>query len=219
MKTDDELRRDVLAELEWEPRIDATEVAVAVTDGVVSLTGHVPSYAELCEAERAVGRLYGVKGVENELGVRPPESAERGDAELAAVCESLLAASHMVPSGSVRPTVESGVVRLAGEVQWGYQKRAAEEVVRGLSGVMGVENALTVAPRVPPADVRRMIEDALARAAAGEARRLDVRVDGRTVTLSGNVSSWYERQDAERAARDAPGITHVENRLVVVPNG
>jgi osmotically-inducible protein OsmY len=218
MKTKEELKRDVNAELEWEPNVDATAIAVFIEDGVVKLNGSVPSYADRCEAERCVGRVYGVKAVDNELHVIPLQPEEPSDGAITSDCNTKLALTRGLRAGAITVTVFDGYVRLTGDVERPYQKLLAEEAIRDVSGVRGVRNSITVRPQATPAAIRDRIEEALRRSAAAEARRLDVRIDGDLVTLRGNVRTCAERLDAERAASVAPGIRHVENLIVVVPH-
>ncbi|BEP51733.1 BON domain-containing protein [Variovorax sp. V116] len=215
MKTDAQLRDDIQAELAWDPSFKASDVGVIVKDGVVTLTGHLASFAEKYAVERAVQRVHGVKAVAVEITVKLPFDHERTDADVAQAAERALEWNVLVPDGKIHPMVEKGWLTLNGEVEWDYQRRAAESAVRTLMGVRGVSNLVTVTPKASPADVEKNIHDALARQAEREARHLAITVTGSQVTLRGKVHSWAERNAVQGAAWAAPGVSVVVNDLAV----
>ena len=215
--TDNELKQHVQSALDWEPSLDASDIGVSVDQGVVTLRGNVGSYVEKITAERVVLRVYGVKAVANDLAVHLPSVYERTDTEVAQAVVAALKWNTMVPNERVSVTVTNGWIALNGTLDWQYQKDAAARAVRDLTGVKGVTNNITVMPRVKTMDVRDKIEAAFKRSAEIDARRVNVTAQEGKVILSGNVHSWAERQEAERAAWAAPGVTQVEDRLAVVP--
>jgi osmotically-inducible protein OsmY len=215
MRPDADIKRDVEQELKWDPDIDATDIAVAVKDGVVSLTGFVTSYIEKYEAENAAKRVGGVRGIANDIEVRLPSSSQRPDPDIARDAVSAIRNQLPFSSESVRAVVNSGWVTLEGTVEWNYQRELAESAVRRLKGVKGVSNLIQVKPKIITSEVKQKIEEALKRSALLDASRITVEANGSEVILRGTVRSWAERQDAERAAWAAPGVTKVDNRLTV----
>lgn len=215
MKSDAQLRSDVVAELSFDPAVTATDVGVIVKDGVVTLTGHPASYAEKFAIERAAQRVKGVKALAIEMNVKLAAGYERTDADIAMAVERAIEWNVLVPDDKIHPMVEKGWVTLSGEVEWEFQRRAAEGAVRNLLGVTGVTNLVIIKPRVTPADVEKKIQEALERQADREARHVEVSVAGTQVTLRGKVSSWAERKAVQGAAWSAPGVASVINNLLV----
>lgn len=215
---DSELQQDVIRELHWEPSVDAAHIGVAVHDGVVTLTGYVSSYAEKYAVENAAKRVQGVRAVANELEVRLPGSSERIDVDIARDAVAALARNVLVPQDRIKVTVRNGFVTLEGEVEWNFEKDAAENAVRDIAGVTGVSNLIRVKPRVEPDDLKKKIDEAFKRTAELDAKNIQVEVDGGKVILRGKVRSWAEREAAAREAWSAPGVWAVENLIVVDPS-
>ena len=216
MKTDADLKRDIEDELEWDPAVRAaTAIGVSVKDGVVTLTGHIETYAEKHAAEKALRRVTGVKAIALELDVRLSPEHRRSDTDIAVAAEQSLKWNTLVPD-KVRLTVDKGWVTLRGEVEWDFQRRSAEKAVRLLTGVVVISNEMTLkAPAVKPANVQSRIADALKRQVEREIENIDIRVEASTVTLRGHVNSWHERDAAGGAAWSAPGVLAVVNELSI----
>jgi osmotically-inducible protein OsmY len=215
--TDRQIQEDVQQALDWEPSIDTADIGVTVDKGVVTLHGDIKSFAEKAAAERVALGVYGVKAVANDLVVQLGADRKRTDSEIAQAIVSALRWSASVPHDQVEVAVTNGWVKLSGKVDWDYQRSAAARIVRDLTGVVGVSNAITLEPHVSATDVKSKIEAALKRSAEIDARRINVTASDGKVVLSGNVHSWFERDQARRAAWAAPGVTNVEDRIMVVP--
>ena len=217
MKSDSELRVDVISELQWDPQIsDPNAIGVAVQDGAVTLTGHVPTYTEKLAATRTAERVYGVKAVANDLQVKLAD-APRDDSDIARAIAHVLEWNVQVPEGKVHAEVKNGWVTLDGEVDYDFQRREVERMVRQVRGVIGVTDTITVKPLASPQKVQEVIEDAFKREAEVDARHISVGVSDHTAKLYGHVHSVQEATAARAAAASAPGISAVESHLVVSP--
>jgi osmotically-inducible protein OsmY len=217
MRSDADIKRDVEEELRSDPMVDATDVAVAVKSGVVTLTGFVRNYMDKFEAEAAVKRVVDVIGVANDIEVGLSRADQRPDPEIARDAVAAIKSRLPLSSSHVRVVVDKGWVTLEGEVEWNYQREEAERAVRGLKGVKGVINTIQLKPTVTPVEIKRKIEEAFRRSAEIDASRITVEAHGGEVVLRGTVRSWAERAVAERAAFKAPGVVKVDNRLTISP--
>jgi osmotically-inducible protein OsmY len=215
MRLDSDIRRDVEDELRWDPDIDATDIAVAVNNGVVALTGFVRSYSQRTQAERDAKRVAGVVGVANDIEVRLPVIDQRPDPDIVRDAVSALKSELPYSSENIKVIAKDGKITLEGTVEWNYARERAENAVKRIRGVKGVTNSITLKPKVAPSEVRRKIEDAFRRSAEIDASRVTVEANGSEVILRGTVKSWAERQEAERAAWAAPGVTRVDNRVTI----
>lgn len=215
MKTATELQRDILAELDWEPSVDAGGIGVSVGESVVTLTGHVPTYMEKLAAARAVKRLHGVRAVMNELEIQLAPDHERDDAEIARAAARALEWNVQVPVERITVTLERGWLTLEGEVDWYYQKEAAARTTRQLVGIKGLTNLIKVRPKITPAEIESRIREALRRNADLDAQHIRVELDRGRAILSGLVQSWAEREEAERCTWSARGVSSVENHVEV----
>ena len=215
MKTDSQIQADVIQELTWNPSVTHEHIGVAVSGGIVTLSGTVPTYAEKSAAEKATQRVSGVKAVVEKIDVKLPGSLQRTDQDIARAIVDQFKWTVWIPEEKVKASVENGWVRLTGEVEWQYQRSAAESAVRGLTGVKGITDNIVIRPKVQPSEIKLKIEQALKRAAEREARQINVEASGSRVVLSGEVRSFAELRDAKGAAWGAPGVTEVEDHLVV----
>jgi osmotically-inducible protein OsmY len=216
MRFDRDIKQDLENELKWDPDINATDVGVTVKKGVVSLTGYVPFYMQKYEAENAAKRVKGVLGIANDIEVHLPSSHQKTDPELARA--AIEAISIELPSSHERFKViaKDGWLTLEGDAEWHYQRNQAESATRKLHGVKGVINRVVLKPRVAPVEIKAKIEDAFKRSAEVDAQHISVKADGGEVILAGAVSSWSEKQEAERTAWRAPGVVKVHNHINIV---
>jgi osmotically-inducible protein OsmY len=215
MKNAKELQEDVIEELHWEPSVKAAAIGVSAEDGVITLTGSVDSYSEKLAARNAASRVFGVTAVADELKVRLPDYNRRTDEDIARSAANAIAWNAKIPADCVKAVVEDGWVTLEGEVNWQYERNAAEEAVHHLRGVLGVSNEIAVKPLVQKLEVAGKIESALARNARLDAERIKVELKGSKIFLRGTVHSFAERDEAERAVWSTPGVSEVENQLKV----
>ena len=215
MKTDTQLQQDVLAELKWEPSVNAAQIGVAVKDGIVTLAGHVSTYAEKLAAERAAQRVSGVKALAIDMDVKLSGSSMRNDADIAGAAINALQWTSSFPKDGVKVMVDSGCITLSGEVDWEYQRQAAAKGVRYLMGVTGVSNQIVIKPHVSLSAVKSDIEAALKRRATADAQKISVEVRGADVTLTGTVNSWSERDLARHSAWGTPGVRNVVDHMTI----
>jgi len=216
MKTDTQLQQDVIAELAWEPSVNAAQIGVEVKDGVVTLAGHVGSFVEKWEAQRAAQRVSGIKGLAVEMDVTIPGSSKRNDVDIARSARNVLEWTTYWPQDEIKVIVESGWITLTGEVEWEYQREAAAKSIRGLMGVTGVSDQIVLKPSTTAKPAKSGIEAALKRRIHGDAKHITVGVQGNEVTLTGTVQSWSERDSARNSAWSTPGVRSVADNLTVV---
>jgi osmotically-inducible protein OsmY len=217
MKSDSEIQMDVIQELKWDPSVTHEHIGVAVTGGIVTLSGAVPSFIDKSAAEKAAKRVGGVKAVVEEIEVKIPGLYHRGDQDIAKTIIDHFHWSTQIPDELVKVSVENGSVELSGEVEWEYQRRAAEKVVRGLTGVRGIWNKITIKPKAAePVQIKNRIEEALQRATEREVKHITIEVNGSRVRLSGKVRSFAELADVRGAAWGTPGVTSVDDKDLYV---
>jgi osmotically-inducible protein OsmY len=215
MRSDSEIERDVREELKWDPDLDASDIAVSVKKGVVTLAGFVKSFTGKYEAEAAAKRVAGVTAVANDIEVRMPSVDERPDPEIARDAVAAIKSQLPISSEHIKIVVKNGWVTLEGQVEWQYQRQTAEVAVRRIKGVKGVSNLIQLKPRVRPDEIKKKIEEAFKRSAEVDANRIMVETNGSEVVLQGTVRSWVEREEAERVAWSAPGVTKVLDQIIV----
>ena len=215
MKSDAQLKQDIIAELTWEPSVNASQIGVEVKNGTVTLAGHVDSYTEKWQAERAAQRVAGVKGLAVEIDVKLPGLSKRTDGDIARSAQNILEWTSWLPKDSIQVKVENGWITLSGEVEWDYQRQSARDAVRSLLGVVGVSEEMTVRPKTSQSAIKSEIEAALKRRAHTDAEQIKVNVNGGDVTLSGTAHSWAERDLAASSAWSAPGVRKVVDNITI----
>lgn len=214
-KTDSEIKTDVLSELEYEPSIKVSDIGVLVKDGAVTLNGYASSYGDKMDAVRAAKSVAGVRAIADEIEIKLPDSMQQTDGDIAAGVANHIELSWAGPAKDIQVTVRDGWIKLEGQVEWGYQKDAAANAVRYLSGVRGISNSITIKPKVTAAGVETAIQSAFERNALVDAKKIHVETSGNKVTLRGHVRSHAEGGEAERIAWAAPGVSSVDNELIV----
>jgi osmotically-inducible protein OsmY len=215
MKTDSQLQNDVIAELKWQPSVHASQIGVSVKDGVVTLSGEVSSYVEKIDAERAAQRVTGVKALAVGMEVKLSAFGKRDDADIARSADNVLEWMTSASDSAIKVMVEKGWVTLSGDVDWQYQKLAAAQSIRHLMGVTGVSNQISIKPKISMSMVKTEIEAALARRAKVDAAKISVEVQGNSVTLTGAVNSWSERDSATSSAWGTPGVHNVIDKMTL----
>jgi osmotically-inducible protein OsmY len=217
MKSDNEIERDVKAELRWSPGLESNDIAISVKNGVVALSGYTHSFFDKHDAEEAAKRVSGVIGVANDIEVRLRSGDARPDPELARDAVAAIETQLPYSYSKIKVVVKDGWITLEGGLEWQHQKQMAETAVRRVKGVKGVINLIKLTPQVQPVEIKHKIEEALKRHAEIDANRISVEADGNQVILKGKVRSWFEREEAERAAWSAPGVLKVDDRIAISP--
>ena len=215
MKTDTQLQQDVMDELQWDPRFNASEIGVAVKNGIVTLSGHVDNYTKKLAAEEAAKRVKDVKGLVEEITVQLVHDGKRSDQDIALAAVNLLKWNNAVPDQNIKVEVEDGWLTMEGHVDWQFQKDAAKSAVKDITGLKGVVNLLNIKPRVIAPVVRDTIKKALERSADIEADRIQIETAGNKVILRGKARTWNEKLEVERAAWSAPGVMEVEDEMIL----
>lgn len=215
MKTDSQIQQDVMDQLKWEPFLNASQIGVAVKNGIVTLSGQVDSYAKKLAAENATKKIAGVKAIAEDIQIGVSPTYKKSDADIAEAVLNALKVHSYVPEQNVQIKVENGNVRLEGEVEWEYQRSSAKTAIENLAGVRSVINLITLQPKITPYDIQQKISSAFSRSAIIDAGKISAEIIGSRVVLNGEVRSFAEKEDAENAAWSAPGVTSVENRIEI----
>ncbi|OFY84498.1 MAG: ornithine aminotransferase [Bacteroidetes bacterium RIFCSPLOWO2_12_FULL_35_15] len=215
MKSDSEIQKNVMEELNWEPLLNASEIGVAVKNGVVTLSGTVNTYSKKLAAEEAAKRVLGVKAVAEDLEVLLAVHGKKTDADIAQAVINALKWHTSIPDEKIKVKVENGWVTLDGEVEWEFQRNSARTAVKNLAGVVGISNNIAIVPTLKISDVKNKITSAFQRSATIDAEKITISSEGSKVILTGKVRSYVEKRDAEKAAWLAPGVNKVENKLEI----